>query len=152
MTELLTIRDTAITLKHPDRLFINGEWVLPKGGSTLEVIDATTEEAFYRTAETTPSDMDAAIAAARDAFDNSPWPFLEPSERADYLRRIARPPARARRGGCDLLDPADRTHLAHVARLDLARPRPVRVLRRPRRHLPVGRRRTPPSSPRSAPS
>ncbi|WP_243076334.1 aldehyde dehydrogenase [Microbacterium sp. SS28] len=89
MTELLTIRDTTITLKHPERLYINGEWVLPAGGSTLEVIDATTEEAFYRTAETTPTDMDAAIAAAREAFDNSPWPFLEPSERAQYLRKIA---------------------------------------------------------------
>ncbi|MFH8249045.1 aldehyde dehydrogenase [Microbacterium sp. B2969] len=89
MTDLLTIRDTAISLKHPERVYINGEWVLPAGGSTLAVIDATTEEAFYRTAETTPADMDAAIAAARDAFDNSPWPFMEPVERAVYLRRIA---------------------------------------------------------------
>ncbi|GAA1967909.1 aldehyde dehydrogenase [Agromyces allii] len=89
MTDVLTVRETPISLQHPDRLYIDGSWVAPAGASTLEVIDATTEESFYRIAETTPQDMDAAIAAARHAFDHSPWPFLEPRERAEYLRKLA---------------------------------------------------------------
>jgi acyl-CoA reductase-like NAD-dependent aldehyde dehydrogenase len=89
VTDLLTVREAALTLRHPDRVYIDGEWLVPAGGSTLPVIDATTEEEFFRVAETTPADMDAAIAAARRAFDHSPWPFLEPRERAAYLRRLA---------------------------------------------------------------
>lgn len=89
MTDVLTVRETAISLQHPDRLYINGQWVAPAGNETLEVIDATTEEAFFRVAKTTPQDMDAAIAAARHAFDHTTWSFLEPRERAEYLRKLA---------------------------------------------------------------
>ena len=34
------------------------------------------------------ADVDRAVALARDAFDNSPWPRLEPSERAAALSRL----------------------------------------------------------------
>ena len=86
---LIDVREAPLTLKHPDRLYIDGKWVAPASKSTLGVIDATTEEVFYRVAETTPHDMSAAIAAARHAFDHTSWPFLEPRERAEYLRKIA---------------------------------------------------------------
>ncbi|MFT4123796.1 MAG: aldehyde dehydrogenase [Microbacteriaceae bacterium] len=89
MTDLLTIREAPVSLKHPDRLYINGEWVLPKSGRGFDIIDSATEDAFYRVAEAGSEDMDDAIAAARNAFDHSPWPFLEPRERAEYLRKIA---------------------------------------------------------------
>lgn len=89
MIDLLTVRDAPINLKHPDRLYIDGKWTLPQSASSLEVIDAATEQTFYRIAETGPGDMDAAIGAARNAFDHSPWPFLEPAQRAEYLRKLA---------------------------------------------------------------
>jgi acyl-CoA reductase-like NAD-dependent aldehyde dehydrogenase len=89
VTDVLTVREAPVSLQHPDRIYINGSWVAPSGNSTLEVVDSTTEETFFRVAETTPQDMDAAIAAARHAFDHSAWPFLEPGERGEYLRKIA---------------------------------------------------------------
>ncbi|MFT4235619.1 MAG: aldehyde dehydrogenase family protein, partial [Microbacterium sp.] len=89
MTELLTVRDTPITLKHPDRLFIGGQWVTPQCATFFDVIDSATEESFYRVAEAGPADMDAAVTAARHAFDTTDWALLEPAERAVYLRRIA---------------------------------------------------------------
>ncbi|MCZ9881987.1 aldehyde dehydrogenase [Arthrobacter sp. B2a2-09] len=89
MIDLLTVRDTPINLKHPDRLYIDGKWTLPQSASSLDVIDAATEQTFFRIAGTGPGDMDAAIAAARNAFDHSPWPFLEPTQRAEYLRKLA---------------------------------------------------------------
>nr|WP_272928685.1 aldehyde dehydrogenase [Leucobacter luti] len=77
-------------MRHPDKLFINGEWVAPQGGlPAFDIIDSTTEEVFYSVAQAGPQDMDSAIAAARYAFDHTDWPFLDPSVRAEYLRKLA---------------------------------------------------------------
>ncbi|MFT4051498.1 MAG: aldehyde dehydrogenase [Microbacterium sp.] len=89
MTDLLTAREAPIALKHPDRLFIGGQWVAPQSKTVFNVIDSATEETFFRVAEAGPADMDAAVAAARHAFDDTDWAFLEPAERAVYLRRLA---------------------------------------------------------------
>ncbi|MWB97559.1 aldehyde dehydrogenase family protein [Agromyces sp. MMS17-SY077] len=86
---MLTVRGTPISLQHPDSLYIDGEWRAATGERKLDVIDAATEEVFLQIGETSTQDMDAAIAAARRAFDHSPWPFLEPKERAEYLRKFA---------------------------------------------------------------
>lgn len=89
MTEVADIRATPSALQHPDRFYIDGQWVKSTGSKMIDVIDATTEETFLRVPDTTPEDMDRAITAARRAFDESPWPFLAPVERARYLRLIA---------------------------------------------------------------
>lgn len=89
MTDVLSIRDSPVKLQYADRLFIGGDWVLPAGAGGFDVIDSATEQPFYRVAEAGPADMDAAIAAARYAFDHTDWPLLEPAERAVYLRRLA---------------------------------------------------------------
>lgn len=76
-------------IRHPERLYIAGEWVTPKSGLAIVVTDPTTEQAYLQVAAAGPADMDRAIAAARGAFDNGPWPWLSYSERAEYLRAIA---------------------------------------------------------------
>jgi acyl-CoA reductase-like NAD-dependent aldehyde dehydrogenase len=40
-------------------------------------------------AEASPADVDAAVAAAREAFDNGPWPRMSAEERGDGLIRVA---------------------------------------------------------------
>jgi acyl-CoA reductase-like NAD-dependent aldehyde dehydrogenase len=40
-------------------------------------------------AEASPADVDAAVAAARDAFDNGPWPRMSAEERGDALIKLA---------------------------------------------------------------
>ena len=40
-------------------------------------------------AEGSPDDVDAAVQAARRAFDQGPWPRMLPAERARHLERIA---------------------------------------------------------------
>jgi acyl-CoA reductase-like NAD-dependent aldehyde dehydrogenase len=75
---------------HPDRFFIGGEWVTPSSSATIDVIDSSNEEVFFSVAEAQAADMDRAIAAAREAFDNGPWPFLSHSERADHLRALGK--------------------------------------------------------------
>jgi aldehyde dehydrogenase (NAD+) len=78
----------ASPLKHPNRFFINGEWVTPSSSALLDVITPSTEQLYFRVAEAQESDINRAIAAARNAFDHGPWPRMSHSERARYLRAI----------------------------------------------------------------
>ncbi|MCG8414849.1 MAG: aldehyde dehydrogenase family protein, partial [Pseudomonadales bacterium] len=55
------------------KLLINGELVDAEGGRTYPNINPATEEIMGAVADATTKDMDRAIAAARDAFDNTDW-------------------------------------------------------------------------------
>ena len=68
-----------------DNLFIGGEWVAPAGTGTIDVINPSTEELAGTVPEGTTADVDAAVAAARKAFDEGPWPRMSPKERAEVL-------------------------------------------------------------------
>ena len=76
-------------LAHPDRLFVAGRWAAPVDGDALEVVDPATETRVATVAGAGPADVDLALAAARAAFDQGPWPRLAPAERAARLRRVA---------------------------------------------------------------
>lgn len=76
-------------LKHPDKLFIDGGWVAPRSGRQITVLAPATEEVYLTVAEADVSDIDCAVAAARKAFDQGPWPRMTHAERAGYLRGIA---------------------------------------------------------------
>ncbi|MGB8195882.1 MAG: aldehyde dehydrogenase [Acidimicrobiales bacterium] len=80
---------TPVPIHHPDRFFIDGQWTPPSSSSTIDVIDSGTEELYYRVAEAQAADMDAAVSAARRAFDDGPWPRLSHLQRAEYLREFA---------------------------------------------------------------
>ena len=72
-----------------DRLFIGNEWVAPATDRTIDVISPITEEVYARTPDGSPADIDRAVAAARDAFDNGPWPNSTPEERADAIAALS---------------------------------------------------------------
>jgi aldehyde dehydrogenase (NAD+) len=76
------------TVRRFDRLFLGGQWVLPATDATIEIISPVTEEVIGTVPEASPADMDAAVAAAREAFDHGPWPRMSPVERAAALRRV----------------------------------------------------------------
>ncbi|SFV07869.1 aldehyde dehydrogenase [Pseudoduganella namucuonensis] len=85
------MRDDArveIRLKHADKLFINGRWTAPKKGGRIEIVSPHTERVCAVVAEASEEDMDAAVAAARKAFDDGPWPRMSPADRAAALRRL----------------------------------------------------------------
>ena len=73
---------------HYDSLYIAGSWVKPKGSETCAVINPATEETIGEVPVGTAADADAAIAAAREAFDNGPWPKMEWRERAVILQQF----------------------------------------------------------------
>ncbi|WP_037164013.1 aldehyde dehydrogenase [Rhodococcoides fascians] len=79
---------TATTLKSYDKLFIGGKWVEPSSDKVIDVVSPITEELLATVPEAQPADIDKAVAAARKAFDEGPWPRLTAAERAKYLIRI----------------------------------------------------------------
>ena len=81
--------ETRVPLRSPDRFFIGGEWVKPSSDATIDVIDSSTEQLYFRVPKAQAADMDLAITAARHAFDRGPWPRMTHTERAGYLRAIA---------------------------------------------------------------
>ncbi|MCW2496493.1 aldehyde dehydrogenase [Jatrophihabitans sp.] len=80
---------TAAPLRNLDRFFIGGEWVKPSSSATIEVVEAATEETFFRIAEAQAPDVERAVGAARTAFDSGPWPRMTHEQRGKYLSRIA---------------------------------------------------------------
>jgi aldehyde dehydrogenase (NAD+) len=71
-----------------DQLYVGSRWKTPRGGEGLTAVSPTTEETFGRVPEATAADVDAAVAAARRAFDHGPWPRLPFEERAEALARF----------------------------------------------------------------
>lgn len=65
-------------------LFIDGQWVTPAGGGFIDVVDPATEKVIGHVPAGTAEDVDAAVAAARRAFD----PTITVAERRDRLHRV----------------------------------------------------------------
>ena len=72
-----------------DKLFIGGDWVKPEGKGVIEVISPHTEAVIGTVPDASPADIDKAIAAARAAFDDGPWPRMSPEERAEGIKRLS---------------------------------------------------------------
>lgn len=70
-------------------LLIDGAWRAPASGRFLAVEDPATAEPFAEVAAGGAEDVDAAVAAARHAFDEGPWPRMAAAERGAVLRRAA---------------------------------------------------------------
>ena len=86
------------------------------------------------------ADVDRAVAAAREAFDNGPWPRMSTAERAAALRKVAAELTARRPALSEAVDGAGRcADLLHELRLGPVRGA-LRVLRRPGRGLSARRR------------
>ncbi len=70
-------------------LYIGGRFVPSLSGKTFETINPANERRLAMVAEGGEADIDAAVAAARKAFDHGPWPRMRPADRAKVLYRLA---------------------------------------------------------------
>lgn len=70
-------------------LYIDGKWSEAEGGQRIDVLNPATEEVIGTAADTSAKDAGRAIESARRAFDEGPWPWMKPAERAAVLRRMA---------------------------------------------------------------
>jgi 5-carboxymethyl-2-hydroxymuconic-semialdehyde dehydrogenase len=71
------------------RHYIDGALRESSDGRTFETFNPTTNEVLGEVADGGVPEVDAAVGAARRAFDEGPWPRMAASERAAALRRIA---------------------------------------------------------------
>jgi len=69
--------------------YIGGQFVDSIGRETFEVLDPVSNTPYCTAASGQQADIDAAVAAARDAFETGPWPRMKPRQRANILNRIA---------------------------------------------------------------
>jgi aldehyde dehydrogenase (NAD+) len=78
-----------VTVEPAYGLYIGGQFVEPRSGERFTTIDPATEDPLAEVAQAGPEDVEDAIAAAREAYEER-WSSIRPAERAKYLFRIAR--------------------------------------------------------------
>jgi phenylacetaldehyde dehydrogenase len=76
-------------LSATHKLFINGEWVEARSGKTFDVLNPATGKPIAKVAAGDAADIDAAVQAARKAFESGPWPSMPPSGRAKLMWKLA---------------------------------------------------------------
>ena len=74
---------------QPLRLLIDGAWQAAASGALLDVTDPCTGDVIAQAAAGDAADIDAAVDAARRAFERGPWPAMKPAQRARLLWRLA---------------------------------------------------------------
>ena len=76
-------------MREVERLLIGGGWAAPHSTATIDVVEAHTEQALARAPDADARDVDAAVRAARTAFDEGGWPTVPLEERIAAVERIA---------------------------------------------------------------
>jgi phenylacetaldehyde dehydrogenase len=76
-------------ISKPRKMLINGKWVESASGKTFPTYDPSTGEVLAKIAEGDREDINRAVKAAREAFDNGPWRRLTSSERGRLIWKLA---------------------------------------------------------------
>ncbi|WP_176585898.1 aldehyde dehydrogenase family protein [Priestia megaterium] len=97
-------------LKETVGLYINGEYVPASNEKTFDVIDPATEEVIAQVSEAQTEDVDKAVRAAREAFDDGEWAKMKAATRSHLIYKLA-----------DLLE-ENREELAQLESLDNGKP------------------------------
>ena len=84
-----TIGEAESRVRIETRAFIDGRFVPAASGKTLETINPATGRVFAEVAECDAEDVDRAVRAARDAFEDRRWAGQTPFERKKVLLRLA---------------------------------------------------------------
>uniref|UniRef100_A0A674D4L4 10-formyltetrahydrofolate dehydrogenase n=1 Tax=Salmo trutta TaxID=8032 RepID=A0A674D4L4_SALTR len=78
-----------MTIRMPHQLFINGEFVDAEGGKTYKTINPTDGTAICDVSLAQASDVDRAVAAAKEAFEEGEWGKINPRDRGRLLYKLA---------------------------------------------------------------
>ncbi|MFP3414969.1 aldehyde dehydrogenase family protein [Bacillus sp. SIMBA_074] len=102
-------------LNEEIKMFINGEFVPSISGKTFETYNPATEDVLAVVCEAQEEDIDAAVKAARLAFETGPWAEMTTAERAHLIYKLA-----------DLIE-EHREELAQLEALDNGKPYQVAI-------------------------
>uniref|UniRef100_A0A8C7N0K1 10-formyltetrahydrofolate dehydrogenase n=1 Tax=Oncorhynchus kisutch TaxID=8019 RepID=A0A8C7N0K1_ONCKI len=78
-----------MTIRMPHQLFVNGEFVDAEGGKTYKTINPTDGTAICDVSLAQSSDVDRAVAAAKEAFEEGEWGKINPRDRGRLLYKLA---------------------------------------------------------------
>lgn len=70
-------------------LYINGEYVPSESGKTFEVKNPSTEEVIANVSKASEKDVDKAVKAAKDAFDNGEWTKMDADSRSQLIYKFS---------------------------------------------------------------
>src|SRR6185503_13376215 len=87
-TDLKVSPALAAWLKKPKHNLIGGKWTAAASGKSLEVFNPADASVITRVPDSDKEDINRAVAAARRAFEFSPWRIMTPSERGKLVWRI----------------------------------------------------------------
>ncbi|CAG9831082.1 unnamed protein product [Diabrotica balteata] len=76
-------------IRFPCQLFINGEFMDAEGGKTTQTVNPATEEVICDVQCASKNDVDKAVAAAKNAFENGEWSKISARERGLMLFKLA---------------------------------------------------------------
>ncbi|WP_310631918.1 aldehyde dehydrogenase [Paraburkholderia sp.] len=79
---------SALSSNVRHHFFIDGDWVSSHSDLRHTIVSPSTETPFMTVPLADATDVERAVAAARRAFDQGPWPRLSGPERAMYLKRL----------------------------------------------------------------
>jgi 4-(gamma-glutamylamino)butanal dehydrogenase len=81
--------DAASELRFEHRAFINGKFTESRSGNTLETVNPTTGDTITQVSECDKTDIDLAVASARNAFESETWSRRPPREHKKTLLKFA---------------------------------------------------------------
>lgn len=76
-------------LKGTKKMYIDGKWTESVTGKTFETLNPATGEVLAVVAEAGEDDVNAAVEAARKAFDDGPWSKMSAAERSRLIYKLA---------------------------------------------------------------
>jgi 5-carboxymethyl-2-hydroxymuconic-semialdehyde dehydrogenase len=94
ISSMAEMTDPLVSAAAPDALdlqrhYVDGAFVASRDGGSFETLNPASNERIAEVAAGAEADVDAAVAAARRAFDQGTWPRMKAKERAATLRRSA---------------------------------------------------------------
>ncbi len=81
--------ETQISELNKYKMFIGGEWINAENDKFFESVNPTTNQAWALIPEASANDVDKAVKAAHYAFKEGEWGKLLPTQRGEYLRKLA---------------------------------------------------------------
>ncbi|MEX0777146.1 MAG: aldehyde dehydrogenase family protein [Phycisphaeraceae bacterium] len=75
-------------IAKPKQMMINGQWLDAASGETFDVFDPATGNVIAKVAAGDKADIDKAVKAARQAFDEGPWRRLTASQRGRLVWKL----------------------------------------------------------------
>uniref|UniRef100_A0A669B0H5 10-formyltetrahydrofolate dehydrogenase n=1 Tax=Oreochromis niloticus TaxID=8128 RepID=A0A669B0H5_ORENI len=78
-----------MTVKMPYQCFINGKFEDSENGKTYDSISPSDGSVICKVSYASVGDVDRAVAAAKEAYENGPWGKMNPRDRGSLLYRLA---------------------------------------------------------------